>query len=262
MQRRIGIIPDRCARPLFSRFREPEFGIVSGTPGELSVKLRGRQLDGAFLSPVDAVRHPGTLRPAGSAALVSQSAAGTARLLFREGARTIESIAADPGRTSEIVLAHLVLVEKYGSVPRIIPRSTPIGDLPDSLDALLLTGDEAGRLGPSDPWIDLVDDWLDITGLPFVHGLWYTTGDALAGREEELFGPPDAAAVETGAREGDEPGGGEARPSGSITYELGENERSGLIEFVRMAYYHGILKDIPETDSIFAAGPRNTKPGG
>jgi len=246
MQRRIGIIPDRRARPLFSRFAGPEFGITSGTPGELALKLRGRKLDGAFLSPVDAIRHPGTVRPAGTAALVSQSAAGTARLLFREGIRSIESVAVDPGRTSEIVLTHLVLVEKYGSVPRIIPRTTADGDLPVSSDAVLLAGDEAEGLDPSGPWIDLVDDWLDITGLPFVHGLWYTAGDALAGEEERLFGPPEL------------PGGGGtggSAPAGPVTYELGENERSGLVEFVRMAYYHGIIHDLPEPATFLAAEP-------
>jgi predicted solute-binding protein len=195
MQRRIGIIPDRCARPLFSRFREPEFGLLAGTPGELAVQLRGRKLDGAFLSPVDAVKHPGTVRPAGSGALVSLSASGTARLLFRGGIRKIDALAVDPGRTSEIVLAHLVLVEKYGSAPKIIPRTTSIDDLPASVDALLLTGDEAGRVEPSDPWIDLVDDWLDIAGLPFVHGLWFTAGEAFGAEDAHLFGPPGAGGI-------------------------------------------------------------------
>ncbi len=250
MERRIGIIPDRCARPLFSPFREPEFVVVSGTPGELAVKLRERKLDGAFLSPVDAVKQPGTLRPAGTAALVSRPGAGTARLLFREGLRSVESIAVDPGRTSEIVLTHLVLVEKYGSAPKFVPRKAGVPGIPPSVDALLLAGDETRSVGPSDPWIDIVSDWVDIAGVPFVHGLWYAAGDAFGGKDAHLFESPEV--VEDGAA-GSEPG--------TITYRLGDEERAALTEFLTMAYFHGILKEIPEPGSYLpdaAGAPRST----
>lgn len=210
------------------------------------MKLRGRKLDGAFLSPVDAVRHPGQVRPIGSTALVSTIANGTARLLFKGGLRTIESVAVDPGRTSEIVLAHLVLVEKYGSSPRIVPRSAATMDIPGSVDALLLAGDEAAHLDRSEPWIDLVDEWRDVTGLPFVHGLWYAAGEALGEGEMPLFAPPEVT--------GDQPDG---PTHADVTYQLGENERSGAIEFMSMAYYHGILKDMPETSSFL---PGTTPP--
>jgi len=263
MQRRIGIIPDRCARPLFSRFREPEFDIISGTPGELAVQLRGRKLDGAFLSPVDAAKHPGTFRPAGTAALVSRSSGGTARLMFREGIRTIESIAVDAGRTSEIVLAHLVLVEKYGSAPKIIPRTTGIDDLPASVDALLLTGDEAGRVSPSEPWIDLVEEWSDISGLPFVHALWYTSGDAFGEDDTYLFGPPEEGGVAAaGLASSEKPEMSVDPDQRAISYKLGEKERSGLVEFMTMAYYHGILKDYPEPASFLPGEVRSPGPHG
>ncbi|HLF13562.1 MAG TPA: hypothetical protein VI932_01565 [Bacteroidota bacterium] len=53
-KRRIGILPDLVARPLFLRFREPGFDVVRDVPGALALKLRERRLDGAFLSPIAA----------------------------------------------------------------------------------------------------------------------------------------------------------------------------------------------------------------
>lgn len=230
MARRIGIIPDTFARPLFSRFRSPEFDLSVGTPGELALKLRGDHLDGAFLSPVDAALNSRTLRLVPGGALVSRGGGRTAHLVFREGLHTIGTIAADPGRTAEIVLAHLVLLEKYDTVPRIIPLPPDTTDPLSAADAVLLAGDRA-RSSPGDNnRIDLIEEWEDVAELPFVHGLWFA--------REGRLGAADAAPFSA-------PAGGAER-DGALSYAYDDDARAGLSEFLEIAYYHGILKEIPE----------------
>lgn len=233
--RRIGILPDLVARPLFSRFREPEFDVVRDSPGALGLRLRERQLDGAFLSPVDVARSPRGLKPAGGGGLVARAGSNTARLLFREGIRSIRTLSVDPGRVSEIVLAHLVLVEQYGTVPRIVPRrEAPADSALAECDAVLLAGDEASDSRAIDEGLDLVEEWMDIADLPFVHGLWYVRADAGEGAPDDPVLPAlfDCASGGSG--------------TASVSYRFDDEARAGIAEFVRMAYYHGILKEIPE----------------
>jgi hypothetical protein len=232
--RRIGVLPDLVARPLFSRFREPEFDVTRDTPGALGIKLREHQLDGAFLSPLDVARSPVGLRPAGGGSLVARSGGNTARLLFREGVRSIRTLSADPGRISEIVLAHIVLVEQYNTVPQIVPRSSAPGEALKDCDAVLLAGDEALDDRAIDEGLDLVEEWMDIADLPFVHGLWYL-GDGVREDGGEETGPGNLFEC---------PAGGSG--AGTISYRFDDEARAGIAEFVRMAYYHGILKEIPE----------------
>ncbi len=234
-KRRIGIVPDLVARPLFSRFHDPGFEVVRDVPGALAVKLRDQQLDGAFLSPIDAIRGLPGCRPAGGGCLAATSGSNTARLLFRSGIRDIRTLAVDPGRTSEIVLAHLVLVEQYDLTPRIVPiTGSPAESLSDC-DAALVAGDEASGALAVDEGLDLVEEWMEIADLPFVHGLWYAREGAFETDGPDLFTCPAS---------------GRPLASGTVSYAFDEEARSGLAEFVRMAYYHGILKEIPEFNTF------------
>jgi predicted solute-binding protein len=237
-KRRIGIVPDLVARPLFTKFGEPEFDVVRGVPGALALKLREQQLDGAFLSPIDVVRAPGGLRPAGGGSLVARAGGNTARMLFREGIREIRTLSVDPGRTSEIVLAHLVLVEQYDTAPKIVPRKgTPEEGLLEC-DAVLVAGDEATGARAVEDGLDLVEEWMEISDLPFVHGLWYVRDGAFEGDSAGLFSC-------------DAPGSG----AGPVSYDFDDEARSGLSEFIRMAYYHGILREIPEFSTFLPGHP-------
>jgi hypothetical protein len=252
--RRIGVLPDLVARPLFSRFREPEFDVVRDSPGALGIKLRERQLDGAFLSPLDVARSPKGLRPAAGGSLVARAGGNTARLLFKQGVRSIRTLSVDPGRISEIILAHIVLVEQYDTVPQIVPRMGSTEDALREYDAVLLAGDEALDARAVDEGLDLVEEWMDIADLPFVHGLWYVRDGVFAAGEHVTGVPVNGGAetsVQAGGGEHPVPGDLFACPAGgsdagAISYRFDDDARAGLAEFVRMAYYHGILKEIPE----------------
>ena len=94
-----------------------------------------------------------------------------------------------------------------------------------------MAGDEASDERAVDEGLDLVEEWMDMVDLPFVHGLWYARDGAFDTAEPDLFACP---AAESSAG------------TPTISYRFDEEARSGLAEFVRMAYYHGILREIPE----------------
>ena len=185
--RRIGIVPDLVARPLFSRFHEPGYDVVRGVPGALAVKLREQQLDGAFLSPIDAARGLPGCRPAGGGCLAARAGSNTAKLLFRSGIRDVRTVAVDPGRTSEIVLAHLVLIEQYDLTPRIVPMKGSTTEALSECDAALVAGDEASGERAVDDGLDLIEEWMEIADLPFVHGLWYARDGAFESDAPDIF---------------------------------------------------------------------------
>jgi predicted solute-binding protein len=246
--KRLGIIPDRYAQPLFNLLRiENKFILQEKNPAELAIKLRHKELDGAFLSPIDFAKDYSMYRIISQVAAVSQKESGTVLLAFREDTRNIKSIGANPAYGSEIVLASLVLAEKFEIQPQIIPASTGIECLGKSADACLICGDEAVKFRGHSNKIDLVDEWYDITELPYVHGFWVT--------REEIFDKTEIDFIIkcglTGAAQSDKSAkAGDTDISLLFSYSLGDVEIQSINEFLRMAYYHGIIWDIPEVRFI------------
>jgi predicted solute-binding protein len=246
--KRLGIVRHRFAQPLSSGLRSgagrSAFELIeSGGAGtaELAVRLRRGELDGSYLSPIDYAREYARWRIVPSVGVSSEKESAAITLLFREGLHHINSIAADPGAASEIVLAHLIFSEKYGIAPAIIPLAAPGKEALGKADAVLLAGDQALEASPATNRLDLVDEWYDITGLPYVHGFWVSPPDALTPSELELI-------VEAGLRAPATPEG-QAQHDAALSrfrYRFDDEERAALAEFYRIAYYHGILKDIPD----------------
>jgi len=246
--KRLGIVPHLYAQPLFYGLKRQEdpplFELVesrqAGT-ADLALKLRHAQLDGAFLSPIDYAREYSRYRILPSVGVLSEGESSTVCLLFHESLRRVDSIAIDPSAGSEVVLAHLIFAEKYDSVPKMVPM---IGTPEEALgkgDAVLLLGDSAREVRGRKNKLDLVDEWNDMTGLPYVHGFWTVPEDALSVTELRLI-------VESGRKGASDPES-ISRDTGylrNFRYDLNEEALASLAEFFRMAFYHGILKDIPD----------------
>jgi hypothetical protein len=74
-----------------------------------------------------------------------------------------------------------------------------------------------------------------------VHGFWCAREGALSEAQWNLLAalglPPEA----TEALETDAPS-----PVNIFSYDFAENVQEGIREFLRYAYYHGILPDVPD----------------
>lgn len=237
--KRLGITPFRHVRPVANLLRQragAAFELVEDFPSQLALKLREHRLDGALLSPIDFAREYQMYRLVPRVAIVSRGASNESLLFFHEGSRKISTIAVDPRFTSEVVLAHLVLVEKFETHPKIVPTIGTLTEMLQKADAALVTGDQLPEAHDQINRLDLVEEWEDITDLPFVHGVWVTREGVLT--EPELRLISNAVPVD-GSEES-------ANQSPHFRYNFDDEAVDGMIEFFRIAYYHGVLRDIPE----------------
>jgi predicted solute-binding protein len=226
------------------------FQIQPDDPAHLAIQLRRQHLHGALLSPIDYARDYAVYRIIPHVAVSSRGKSNTILLTFAKGLRSIRTIAVHPASASEIVLTHVVLAEKYDIHPTFVPIAS---DTPQpQTDARLFVGDPISFRDVTDA-IDIVDEWTDMSNLPYVHSLWVSRPDALTASEI-------AAIVDAGKTGGASfmdvisrsltaqaiPAGSYEEFFSSFAYSLDEEEVSGLTEFLRMAYYHGILNDIAD----------------
>ena len=163
------------------------FELVTDIPANNAVKL-GERSEGiriAFLSPIDYARHGGEYCVVPDICVASSSQTNTIQLVLKSSLRNIERVAIDVRFTSEIILAKIILSEKYRNQPthstlQFIPMMPDVDAMLAKADAALLVQDHPQMLGREGTFtLDLVGEWNDLTGLPYVHGFW-------VGREEEL----------------------------------------------------------------------------
>jgi predicted solute-binding protein len=249
MAKRLGVVPYRYAAPLFGRLRREAGTLVElaeDVPAHLAVRLRERSLDAAFLSPIDYARDYAMYSILPDLCAASTAQAANALLVFREGLRTISTIAVYPASSSEIVLATIILKEQFDLAPKIVPFVGPTAAGLTKADAVLCGGDDAEELATTGRTLNLIEEWYELTGLPFVHGVWVTRPNGLEADER-------SAILRSGmdALTGGSPG---------YRYTLDDETREAMTEFFRMSYYQGVLADIPDLHLYREDDPRLESP--
>jgi chorismate dehydratase len=253
--RRLGISPHLYCEPLKGAPEtRKEFHWVIDVPARNAISLRERKLDLSFLSPLDYAREGSFYFIVPGVAVASPRGDTSVTIHFRRGVRDVTTLAVDPSSASEIVLARIVLAEQFDLRPQIVPfQGTPESALEKS-DALLAVGDESLRLhrGQGDV-LDLVEEWVEMTGVPYVHGLWAGRENALEEDEIKLLQRCAAEGVhrlETIAREAPSTHRLELSETRlyleGLLFDLSPEAEEGLNEFLRYAYYHTILPDVPD----------------
>jgi chorismate dehydratase len=263
---RLGVSAATYLRPLLVGLEHAAslFELSSDLPAVNSVHLNKRTNDlrCAFLSPIDYARYGGSYRIVPQVCVSSANPTGTITFTVKNGVRNIRNVAVDVRITSEIVLAKIILLERFRNLPenrseiKFIPMMPSIETMLQKADAALIVNLSPTKTPLSNHYtLDLVEEWVDMTGLPYVHGFWVA-------REEDIEDVHVKALIE--ARNG-----GVARikalindsalPANvtpqeletyfeSFSYDFGQPEIDSLSEFIRFAYYHGALSDVPEVN--------------
>ncbi len=238
----LGIIRHRYAQPLFDGLRKSasdspkSFELVQDASVQLVLKLLQDELDGAFLSSIDYAKHYSHLQIIPEVGIVSIGESRLIELHFREDLQNISTIAINPESSSEIVLARLLLEEKFDIIPKFIPMLDAIHEGLEKADSVLLVGNDCEEWKGHTNKLDLVDEWFDFIEFPFVHGFWVAKEGALL--ESDVLRMKN-----TVPQISDMP---EHEQGLEISYKLNEEAIESLQEFYKMAYYYGVLKDIPD----------------
>ncbi len=256
-RKRLGINPDLYCTPLFfglsgDKNFECTVDVIAGN----AARLRGHDLEAAFLSPVDYARESSDYYIIPDVAVSSRAATNTIDLLFKEGLHTIKTLAVHPGSTSEVVLASILLGEEFDIRPTIIPTVGPPDKMLQIADAALLVGDSAlEQAGLHRNVIDLVEEWHDLTDLPYVHGFWCTRSTDMTKDEVGSI----KSACDRGRNSLDELAHSASTMLATryspdalkqylerFSFTFTDEEQEALAEFLRYAYYHGVLPDVAE----------------
>ncbi|MGD0590938.1 MAG: MqnA/MqnD/SBP family protein [Bacteroidota bacterium] len=240
---------------------ESPFDPVIDIPAQNALKLsqRSEGIRNAFLSPIDYARHGGEYCIMPNICVASSIPTNTVQLVLKSELHNIDRVAVDVRFTSEIILAKIILEEKYRNNSsrqnlQFVPMMPNIDAMLAKADAALLVNEFPNLYKKSGVFtLDLVEEWNDLTDLPYVHGFW-------VGREEEMT-EQEANALLTAKNNGvllqlqiaQEVAQQQNLPVGEITqyfssfsYDLGEREEESLAEFIQYAYYHTVIGDMPE----------------
>ena len=214
-------LPAKCADEL--RSGEADLGIVP------VIEMARQGLDyfpGIGISSVGPVR---------SILLVS-------KVPFRE----VKTLATDAGSRTSVMLARVILSEKFGATPKLLSQPPELTTMLGSADAALLIGDAALYVDPAQlPFetLDLGAEWTSLTGLPMVFAVW-------SGRKEVVREPYGKALLDScryGLAHLDEIVPREAKARNMpqplvhrylheyIKFEFGPKHAEGLAEYLKRA---------------------------
>jgi predicted solute-binding protein len=255
---RLGTWPSLAFRPLREGLdRERQVALLEHPPAHAAFKLRDREVDIAFLSPIDYARDSSTLQIVPEAGLWSPSGGSAVTVHFGAGAQDVATLAVDPAYASEVILAKIILSEEFDIDPQIVPVAGGLETMLGRADAALLVGDEALRESASRAdALDLIESWVQLTGLPYVHGVWCARARDQRPEQVERLQRARREGVDhlesiaqRAAETGEFPGFTADHLQEYLerfSYDFPEEAVEGLKEFHHYAYYHAVLPDIPE----------------
>lgn len=178
---RIGAVSYLNTKPLVYRLEEfaPRAEVVFDLPSRLADELAAGKLDVALIPSVEYFQNP-------DYAIISDACIGcrgpvlSVKLLSRVPMDKIRTLAMDEGSRTSVALVRILLKERYGVSPRLLPFPLGMSAKHIEADAVLMIGDRAMHppAGFSQQW-DLGDEWCRWAELPFVFAMWVARKEML-----------------------------------------------------------------------------------
>ena len=238
------------ARPLWESLKDdPRVDLRLAPPSEVARSLAEDEAD-VGLMPVAAAATIGELRVLRNMAIGARGKVRSVAIVAERPIHELDSIALDLSSRTSVVLARLLLARRKLS-PKLFgahPKDA-IAQVHERTGALLI-GDPALDVESRYPYrLDLAEDWLEWTGLPFVFAAWFARPDTVSREQEDLFriakqkglARTDAIAAEHAARSGLSEASLRSYLTESIRYDLGDEELAGLQRFWSEAAKAGLL---------------------
>jgi chorismate dehydratase len=177
----------------------------------------------------------------------------TVRIYSKVPPEQISVVHGDVDSHTSVVLAKVILKERYGLEVKMVPHASNEGDHRGGPETMLLIGDKVVNAAPDEKvyrWqMDLGEEWKKLTGLPFVFAMWMMRADMV---DKELAGLL-AEARRRGAGMTEELLDLHAMAKGwprelardyftkYIQYEVTGKAREGLAKFYELAGKNGVL---------------------
>jgi chorismate dehydratase len=232
--------------------RQPErFQLRFDVPSRCAALLHAHEVDLGLIPSIEYL-HGADYRIVPGVAIVSDGPVASVALFSRKPVREITSVALDVSSRTSVALLKILCARWFEITPAFTPMAPDMTAMLERCDAALVIGDNAlfgdhETLGLDK--VDLGEEWVGMTGLPFVFAFWagragaVTSGDVAALNEArdrglvnpervaERYFPGDPAKVRRGAEYLRE----------NVKYALGEREQAGLRMFYTLAASQGLV---------------------
>lgn len=186
---RIGAVSYLNTKPLVYRLAElaPQHELVFDLPSRLADDLAAGRLDVALIPSVEYFQNP-AYTIVSDACIGCRGPVRSVKLLSRVPLESIRTLALDEGSRTSVALVRILLQERFGLTPKLLPF--PIDAAPESIaaDALLMIGDRAMH-PPRGQFVaewDLGDIWCRWSEQPFVFAMWVGGASVSLAESEEL----------------------------------------------------------------------------
>jgi chorismate dehydratase len=157
-------------------------------PSECADRLASGEADIGIVPVIEMARQK--LDYFRSTGIACRGAVRSILLISKVPLREIKTLATDTGSRTSVMLARIVLAEKYGVTPNLISRRAELAPMLGEADAALVIGDPALRLDPATlPFatLDLGFEWTQMTRLPMVFAVWSGRKEVMQARFEQAF---------------------------------------------------------------------------
>jgi chorismate dehydratase len=258
--------------PLQAGLVDHDFTIVSGPPAELNRRMAAGELDVSAVSSIEYARRPQRYLLVPDLAIGSRGPVQSVALLSRLPLTRLAggTVLVSSETHTSAALLRILLADHLGIQVRFetgnLRDRLAAGDAPEAVlaigdDALALQADGQGAWAVR--W-DLGQAWREITGLPFIFGVWVMRRDLAshaAGRAVDALlaakerGKADLERIVALAAES----GPLSRPAMAryfhgLVYDLGPEERQGLEAFYRALRDAGEIHAAPALEFACASG--------
>ncbi len=229
--------------------------MIFDIPAEGEVRLRNNLIDFALIPSIEFARGYQLYELIPSGCIASDGEVRSVLLYFNKDLKDIRTIAIDTSSRTSVALLKIIMVEKFNIHPDYIPMKPEIEDMLSKCDAALLIGDNALKNYSNYPFLDMGDEWMDFTGLPFTYAVWAGRRDKVLESDLELLEKSRKIGVENIAEIAKDEFGKTGIHSPDfyqdyltdfIKFELTDDRYKGMVEYFQMAFMLGLIPDIPE----------------
>lgn len=268
---RIGQIEYANCTPLYYLLKEQfdcgEYEFVSGVPAALNALLAAGQIDVCPSSSVEYAFHSERYRILPQLSISSNGPVASVLLFSRVPIEDLDgkSIQLSSESATSVNLLKILMSQRYNCRCSYAVSSQNIVDALELSPALLLIGDAALRTSMAETGLriyDLGKIWREWTGLPFVFALWLCRNEVaddphlikLSRRliQAKVLAPLHHGRILNYASEASWMSGERLLEywRDNISYDLDEQNISGLMTFFKKCYELGLIKSVPVLNFI------------
>jgi chorismate dehydratase len=224
--------------------------LIFEVPSRCAELLRSGAVDIGLVPAIELERQ--TLDVIPGLGIASRGEVRSILLISKVVPEQIKTLSADSSSRTSVVLARILLAERYGSNPVVTEATPEVGQMLQGSDACLVIGDPALRVDREDRSFHIFDlgaEWTAWTGLPMVYAVWAArskfnwcpASEVLrASREYGRRCIPQIAAAEH-ARRGISEALARDYLTRNIHFDLGPEYQAGLARYRDLARSHGLI---------------------